>query len=184
MENASCAMREKGERHMTRHNAPLSCFGLGLVLYIFAFDLGSPRCLGRRRSSRVARLAPRKGEKRRKGHDLRRPIVPLYGSDSAGIHEEISRRDYRPHRCHRRSAPCAHCLGGARRPAVRRCIRRCSTLYGTSQRPKAPCAPDGTGGCGLPGPNEKRLLDRNRHSVLYYRLEYQSGQERRRTKKL
>src|SRR4030095_14904705 len=150
----------------------------------FCFDLGYPRCLRRRPSARVARLAPRKGEERRKGYDLRRPILTLYGSDPAGVHEEIPRRDYRPHRCHRRSTPRAHCLGGARRPAVRRCIRRCPALYGTGQRPKAPCAPDGTGGCGLPGPNEKRLLDRNRHSVLYWRLAYQSRKEKRETKKL
>ena len=38
-------MREKGERHMTRHNAPLSCFGLGLVLYIFVSILVIPAAL-------------------------------------------------------------------------------------------------------------------------------------------
>src|SRR6266850_5243537 len=45
MENASYAMREKGEGHMTQHSAPLNCFGLGLVLYIFVSILVIPAAL-------------------------------------------------------------------------------------------------------------------------------------------
>src|SRR5678815_5908686 len=45
MENASYAMTEEGEHHMTRHNALLSCFGLGLVLYIFVSISALPAAL-------------------------------------------------------------------------------------------------------------------------------------------
>jgi ABC-type glycerol-3-phosphate transport system substrate-binding protein len=35
-------MRGKGERHMTRHNALLHCFGLGIVLYFLVSILAIP----------------------------------------------------------------------------------------------------------------------------------------------
>jgi hypothetical protein len=35
-------MREKGERRMTRHNALLHCFGLGIVLCFFVSILAIP----------------------------------------------------------------------------------------------------------------------------------------------
>ena len=45
MENASYAMKEKGEGHMIRHDAPLSRFGLRLVLYVFVSILDLPAAL-------------------------------------------------------------------------------------------------------------------------------------------